>query len=260
MFKNYCLGVMITLISVCAAPAALAQVLTVDNNSRIVADISSTQVTRIAVANDRISRLRGAANAYVASNDDAQGAVFIKPVILPKTCHPQPSNKKNRPKKCLPPAKATKPFYLFIDTEQNRHYVLWLTPKKDSSADMLILKPQEAEMAAAKAWEESGVYAHTLLRLVTAIIQNQIPPGYTLADLKKEGDFTAGDSLRLHLVQSYLGAHLQADVYQIRNRSHHPIVLAEQDLSQLGDRAIYLQEQRLLPGQSTQLIKVSRHV
>ena len=69
---------------------AQAQTIIVENNSKISANISATEMTRIAVSGDRITLLRGTAGAYTVSNDNAQGAVFIKPVItsakITKTC------------------------------------------------------------------------------------------------------------------------------------------------------------------------------
>ncbi len=58
--------------------------------AKISVDIAATEITRIAVSGDRIALLRGTAGAYTVSNDNGQGAVFIKPVIntikITKTC------------------------------------------------------------------------------------------------------------------------------------------------------------------------------
>src|SRR6202021_353142 len=76
---------------------AQAQTIIVENNAKISVDIAATEITRIAVSSDRITLLRGTAGAYTVSNDNGQGAVFIKPVInivkITKTCR-IPKNKR----------------------------------------------------------------------------------------------------------------------------------------------------------------------
>ncbi len=142
--------------------SAQAQTIIVENNAKISANISATEMTRIAVSNDRIALLRGTAGAYTVSNDNIQGAVFIKPVIISanpiKTCRIS-KNKRESEKhhkilcqKSLTQKKmkVIKPFYLFISTEQGHHYVLNLTPRYHQQADILVIKPQELVTEAAK--------------------------------------------------------------------------------------------------------------
>ena len=249
---------------------AQAQTIIVENNAKISADIAATEMTRIAVSGDRITLLRGTAGAYTISNDNAQGAVFIKPVItadkITKTC-PIPKNKqetknhyKKSCKKHSKPIHAIKPFYLFISTEQGHHYVLNLTPRYHQQADMLVIKPQESVTEAAKVWETSDAYSQTLIRLVDAIIHQKIPAGYTQFTLNKPKAFTVGSQLNLKLTDRYIGAHLDVDIYQITNHSRQTVTITENELFQPGDRAIYLKKTTLLPQQSIQMIKVVSHV
>lgn len=249
---------------------AQAQTMTVENNAKISANISATEMTRIAVSGDRIALLRGTAGAYTVSNDNAQGAVFIKPVITSsnptKTCL-IPKNKqkikdhhKTSCKKYSKQIHAIKPFYLFISTEQGHHYVLNLTPRYHQPADMLVIKPQESATEAATLWETSDAYSQSLIRLVDTIIHQKSPSGYTQSVLDKPKEFTFGSSLNLKLTDRYIGAHLNVDIYQITNHSRQTVTITENELFQAGDRAIYLKKTTLLPQQSIQMIKVVSHV
>ena len=206
-----------------------AQTFVVEDNSKISAEISAKELTRISVIGDRITLVRGSEGAYQISNDTVQGAVFIKPIvnqpIVHKICPVQKNKAKKQPKIPCQKLKAknnlrpSKPFYLFISTEQGRHYVLNLTPRFTRHADILAIKPQELEKEAAKTWETSERYTQTLIRLVDAVLQQNIPTGYMQTVLKKPKEFTVGKNFDLKLTDQYIGAHLSVEIYQLTNHS-----------------------------------------
>jgi hypothetical protein len=255
-----------------------AQTLVIEDNAQVSAVISAKELTRISVAGDRITLVRGSEGTYQISNDTVQGAVFIKPTIhqpaVQKIC-PAPKNKNHTQNKnkirCQKKSKLNlnkaknnshdlKPFYLFISTEQGRHYVLNLTPCSAHHADNLAIKPQELEKEAAKTWEISERYTQTLIRLVDEILQQKIPSGYDHTILKKPKEFNFGRYFDLKLTDQYTGAHLSVAIYQLINHSKQIQTVTEEDLYQSGDRAIYLQASTLASHQTTQLIKVTSHV
>lgn len=253
------------LISACLwiSPMAQAQTVIVANNTTITAIISESDVTRIAVAGDRITLVRGTAAAYTVSNDTAQGAIFIKPVLKKQRSIYHHSLKKSQNLKitkkpsqrfCPVKSQSITPFYLFISTEKAHNYVLLLTPKKDYPPEILVLKPLELEKIAAQHWEKSGIYSQTLAHLVTSIVNQTPPPGYILKSLHQ--DFQWGDQVILQLRKQYSGAQWRADVYQVTNQAHHPVTLTEKDLYQAGDQAIYLGKRTLAQQESTVLIKI----
>jgi TraK protein len=257
---------MLVLTGLLGLSTAQAGVITVENNSTVTADISASDATRIAVAGDRITLIRGTENAYTISNDTTQGAVFIKP-ILPvsdascqkikissgrKKIHKKSG--KDHPKICPHSFKPPKPFYLFVSTEQAHNYVLQLTPKFHQAADLLTLKPSETEKAAALAWEKSDIYYQMLIRLLAALIHGQAPSGYIMTPLHQ--DFTFGSQINLHLAERWMGVQLTADVYRVVNHSRQVVTFTEQEFYQPGDRAIFLRKVTLAPTESTDLIKV----
>jgi hypothetical protein len=247
-----------------------AQSFVLEDNSKISAEISAKELTRISVVGDRITLVRGSEDAYQISNDTVQGAVFIKPTVnkpvVHKICPIQKNNEKKQQKIQCKKLKEKnnvhrlKPFYLFISTEQGRHYVLNLTPRCTHHADVLSLKPEELEKEAAKTWETSERYTQTLIHLVDEILQQKIPPGYDHTVLKKPKEFNFGQYFDLKLTDQYTGAHLSVELYQLTNHSRKIQSLSEEDLYQSGDRAIYLQAATLAPHQTIQVIKVTSHV
>lgn len=243
---------------------ASAQTLIVENNSQISAEISAKELTRISVAGDRITLVRGSEGAYQISNDPVQGAIFIRPIIVQPIVHKMCPVLRDKDKKQCPKIKNhvnhLRTFYLFISTEQGRHYVFHLTPLYSKPADIIVLKPEELEQKAAKTWETSEDYPQTLVHLLNAILQQKTPPGYIHNVFKKPKEFTFGQHCNLKLTEQYTGAHLSVNVYQLTNHSRQSETLAEKDLYQSGDRAIYLQEHNLAPRQTIQLIKVISHV
>ncbi len=138
--------------------------------------------------------------------------------------------------------------------------MLNLTPRYHQQADTLVITPQELLTEAAKRWETSDAYSQTLIRLVDTIIHQKIPAGYTHAILNKSKTFAFNSKLKLKLTDRYLGAHLDVDIYQITNHSCKTVTITEDELSQPGDRAIYLKKKTLPPHQSIQMIKVVSHV
>jgi type-F conjugative transfer system secretin TraK len=269
LFKIPCAIVVLCPVFLFSIPVH-AQSFVLEDNSKISAEISAKELTRISVIGDRITLVRGSESAYQISNDTVQGAVFIKPTVYPPVIHKICPIQKNKGKKqhqiqCKKLKSknnihSLKPFYLFISTEQGRHYVLNLTPRCTHHADVLALKPQELEKEAAKTWETSERYTQTLIHLVDEIIQQKIPSGYDHTVLKKPKEFNFGRYFDLKLTDQYTGAHLSVALYQLTNHSKQVQTVAEEDLYQSGDRAIYLQASTLAPHQTTQLIKVTNHV
>lgn len=226
--------------------SADAQVLRVVENATVKANIADTEMTRIAVDNDRIAVLRGIDGAYTYSNDNNSGAVFLKPSD----------------------AYQNRPFYLFINTEQNRNYVLQLKPTPKLSASVLILKSRGQALQTAERWETDSPYGDTLTKLMIDMANHQTPEGYeviqvndkkTIKIIKKRKTNTALSQVRMRLKTVYSGAHLQGQIYEITNTSLLPVTWTEHLFYQPGDRAIALRDATVPAGGQTLLYKVNSH-
>lgn len=100
----------------CATGLAL-QTKAIQDNTRILLPISSAEITRITVHQDRIRELIGPKGAYQLQPGESQGDVYLQP----KVAHP---------------------FSVFIETERGHHLALLLQPMA-RPADSIALMPQE---------------------------------------------------------------------------------------------------------------------
>jgi conjugal transfer pilus assembly protein TraK len=211
------------------------QIKPIADNGATTAVISTNELTRIAVDQDRIVRVRGLEGIYDMKNDLAQGAIFIRPLEEQK-----------------------KPFTLFLATEHNRNYVLHLTPQ-EQSADTILLKPKEIPREKSKKWEDSLPYIKTMTSLIAAMMKDNAPPGYTTQYLTKTKRQRVNDVMTTKLVRVYTGNHWQGFVYELSNRHKQTLSLCEQDFYQSGDQAIALSNLTLAPKGHVLLYKVSNH-
>ena len=215
-------------------PAFSAQIVTVQDNATVSATISDQAATRISVQKDRIRVIRGVENAYTTSNDNTQGAVFIKPTeAYQKT-----------------------PFYLFVSTEQGRNYVLLLTPQP-IPAGMLILKPKTK--AAAQAPSKNLSFTAAISKLLTHMAAGTATEDDTVTTIQHGKTFKVNQTLRMQLITRYENADFIGEVYRVTNHSFQSITLHAQDFYQPQDCAIALQSKQLSAHGATLLYKVVKH-
>lgn len=205
---------------VCVSSVQAAQYFSLPDNGTLKAAISATELTRIAVDQDRIQVVRGENGSYTLQNDTTQGAVFIQPV----------EDKKGQS------------FSIFITTEQGRNYLLLLTPQ-EKRANMLIIKPKIDKEKMAQDWEESFIPSEGVKQLIHHMAAHTIPPGYIV--LKKG-----------HV---YQGSHWMGKISQITNQIEEPIQLTEAQFYQPGVKALALLKKELSPGESTLLYQVTAY-
>src|SRR5262245_33860991 len=63
-------------------PSFALQTKIIKDNGAAYATISTKEWTRISVDNDRILDIKGPSGIYIFKNDNAQGAVYMKPIPL----------------------------------------------------------------------------------------------------------------------------------------------------------------------------------
>ena len=100
------------------APAAAMQILDAADHAELSAQISATQVNRIALAGDRIAKVVRAPDGFAVEHDARSGDLYLRPL----TAEP------------AAPDRVT----LFIGTEKGFTYRLTLTPADRDSAQILI--------------------------------------------------------------------------------------------------------------------------
>ena len=170
------------------APAAAMQLLEAVDHAELAAEISATEVNRIALVGDRIARVVRAPDGYAVEHDAVSGDLFLRPadaanpVVAPAT--------------------------LFIGTERGFTYRLTLTPAARDSAQILIrnaavLPDAETVLTA----DRSSPHVTALVKLVRAVARREPLAGY---EILAGGGSVAG----LTLIETWRGPRFRALVLE----------------------------------------------
>ena len=143
------------------APAAAMQILDAADHAELAAEISSTQVNRIALHGDRIAKAARAPDGFAVEHDAASGELYLRPAGRGS-------------------ADGT-PVTLFIGTEKGFTYRLTLTPADRDSVQILIRNAKALPEAAVVAAPLAGdPHVAALVRLVRAVARREPLPGYSI--------------------------------------------------------------------------------
>lgn len=232
----------INFLTTAAANAAIVR--TLDESKTIELSISKQNLTRITVKDDRVANVFGITGEYVLEADEELGQVFIRPVGLGGT---------------------RKPIYLTLTTEKGHTQDLHLIPK-DQAPTTLILEEgnQETLLSQGSAAQVSTLQKSAtqvpigrdeIEGLLQACQEGRIPLGYKVAplDLKLlKGPFK-GPHL---LIREIRGEKLRAFTYEIKNLSKLPLILSEQEFTQIPHAkrrdiiAVLMSKKTINPGES----------
>ena len=156
-------------------PALAMQILDAADHGELAAEISATNVNRIALAGDRIAKVVRSPDGYAVEHDAASGDIYLRPAGA------QPGT---------PAAEASgfEPVTLFIGTEKGFTYRLTLMPAARASAQILIRNadavPAAASVPASGGEPRIGVrgepHVGALVRLVRAVARREPLPGYAI--------------------------------------------------------------------------------
>ena len=140
-------------------PALAMQILDAADHAELAAEISATNVNRIALAGDRIAKVVRAPDGYAVEHDGASGDLYLRPL----TVEPAPHD----------------PVTVFVGTEKGFTYRLTLTPADRDSAQILIRNGEALPNVANRA-PPPGDSAHiaALVRLVRAVARRELLSGY----------------------------------------------------------------------------------
>ena len=171
------------------APVAAMQILDAADHAELAAEISATNVNRIALAGDRIAKVVRAPDGFAVEHDAASGDLYFRPVgqgSLDGT-----------------------PVTLFIGTERGFTYRLTLTPTDRDSAQILIRNADTLATAAAENRAIAGEpHIAALVRLVRAVARREVLPGYGI----ETGN--APSVAGLTLIETWRGPRLAALVFE----------------------------------------------
>ena len=177
--------------AVAAAPSAAAmQILDAADHAELAAQISATQVNRIALSRDRIARVVRSPDGFAVEHDGASGDLYLRPSARAES-------------------HAFEPVTLFVGTEKGFTYRLTLTPSVRDSAQILIRNGAAVADAAVRApapGDSARVAA--LVRLVRAVARREVLPGYEI--VSSAGGPVGG----LTLIETWRGPRFAAHVFE----------------------------------------------
>ena len=173
-------------------PAAAMQILDAADHAELAAEISATNVNRIALHGDRIARVVRSPDGYAVEHDGASGDLYLRPSAPAE-----------------PGAAAGSPVTLFVGSEKGFTYRLTLTPSVRDSAQILIRNAAAVADAAVRA-TSPGDSAHVaaLVRLVRAVARREVLPGYEI--VSSAGGPVGG----LTLIETWRGPRFAAHVFE----------------------------------------------
>ncbi len=179
-------------------PAAAMQVLDAVDHAELAAEISATEVNRIALLGDRIARVVRAPDGYAVEHDAGSGDLFLRRMAPGPAAVPEG------------PVPSIAPVTLFIGTEKGFTYRLTLSPSDRDAAQILIRNADALPSdAAAIASPLAGTpHVAALVRLVRAVARREPLAGYAID--AGDGPSVAG----LTLIETWRGPRFRALVLE----------------------------------------------
>ncbi len=153
------------------APALAMQILDAADHAELAAQISATNVNRIALAGDRIARVVRSPDGYAVEHDAVSGDLYLRPAGAPPGTPGADTGE-------------YEPVTLFIGTEKGFTYRLTLMPAARASAQILIRNADAVPASASGGEPRIGVrgepHVAALVRLVRAVARRDLLPGYAI--------------------------------------------------------------------------------
>ena len=143
------LGLLLIIYMGSGATASALQILEASDHAELVAEVSDSDVNRIALDGDRVSRVIQSPGGYTVEHDAVRGDLYLYPDPA-AVFAPAPDNGSA-------PAGAAAPVTLYLGTEQGFTYRLSLTVVSRDSAQILIRNAAVAARAVDRVRTVGGV-------------------------------------------------------------------------------------------------------
>ena len=165
------------------------------------------------------------------------------------------------------------PFTAYAYTSKGRHFSFMIVPNSEpgQTVELKPLTPyipyQSLHQASAKKQEKASSYEKSLVDVLKTSMVHDIPTGYVVANkktLKKPifhiQKYYLNHSIKAKLIEGLLGDHYVVRIIQLKNTTHHVIVIQEYNIFNRGVQAIALGEHALAPKHSTLAYEVVNNV
>lgn len=207
------------------------QIRTVQDNARVVAEISEESINRISVEDDRIAQVFGLSEDLNVETDEEGGQIFLR-------------------------TQQSKAIDLHLITEKQLTLDLHLLPKKIPGETLIIKTRSAVEPSAITAKTTSYVEQITALMLAMAGHRNL--EGYALKKVNKE--ILLWKKIKLQQNEEYSGSQFVGEIYVLRNKTPDSIFLTKSQFTwKKGIAAVSIQKDVLAPNAQTTIYLI-RHV
>ena len=180
-----------------AAPAKALQIVEAVDHAELTAEVSSTEVNRIALDGDRVARVISSPGRFTVEHDPVRGDLYLYPSVnglIPSLA---------------PAGRAAGPgVTLYLGTERGYTYRLSLTVAERDSAQILIRNSTGTASGSADIAPDG--YPNELAALIRAVARREPVPGYVIVPAPSVTDPPPAGSL----VELWRGSRYTARVFR----------------------------------------------
>ena len=189
------------LVAVCAAGSAQAlQIIDAVDHAELTAEVSSTEVNRVALDGDRVARVIQSPGGFTVEHDPVRGDLYLYPTAPFGIGGDAPSRA---------PALRAAAQTLYLGTERGFTYRLSLTIAERDSAQILIRNTTGVAGPVSGGAAADG-YPHELAALIRAVARREPLPGYVIVPAPNVTDPPSAGSL----VEVWRGPRYTARVFR----------------------------------------------
>ena len=181
------LGLLLLIHMGSSSTAWALQVLEASDHAELTAEISATDVNRIALDGDRVSRVIQSPGGFTVEHDPVRGDLYLHPDAA-AVLEPAPGN-------WPAPAGAPAPVTLYVGTEQGFTYRLSLSAVSRDSAQILIRNAAIAAGSIDRTRTVSGDGRGELVSLILSVARREPFPGYVMIPALESMTHSEGGSV-----------------------------------------------------------------
>ena len=205
------------------APAAALQILQATDHAELSAEVSSTEVNRIALEGDRIARVVQSAGGFTLEHDPVSGDLYLYPGAGGPG-GPAPFSGA-APAGAQAPGGEQAPVTLYVGSEKGLTFRLRLIPVERDSAQILIRSVVANEPGGAPRAVSGDARASAIAAIIGAVARREPLPGYAVVSASNVGERPDFGSKRApnvdertpgtRLIETWRGPRFTARVLQV---------------------------------------------
>ena len=157
-----------------AGPAQALQIIEAVDHAELTAEVSSTEVNRVALDGDRVARVIRSPGGFTVEHDPVRGDLYLYP-----TGTSGGGATPSRAPFAAAPALRAAAVTLYVGTERGFTYRLSLSVAERDSAQILIRNAATSAGSGSGDIEADG-YPHELAALIRAVARREPLPGYVI--------------------------------------------------------------------------------